>query len=821
MTTERTLLADYAANGSERAFREVVRRYIDLVYSTAVRLVYGDTHLAEDVAQMVFADLARLARTLSPDVTLGGWLHRRTCHVALSLMRSQRRRQNRERQAAEMNAQQDSAESSFAQVAPLLDEAINQLAAEDRAAITLRFFERRDFRSIGEALGSTEDAAQKRVTRALEKLRGMLVSRGATVSVAGLAAALGAHAVTAAPAGLAVSVSSAALASAAASGGVTLTLLKLMAMTKSQVVVSAVVVAGLGTALVVEHQTSAKLREQNRALQAQVEQWAAQAEPLAAKRFLKPRLPAPRMVAKPASVEPPENLQPTNAFARLFKNEGELPKLSRDQVESYLARNRRSAESLVAAFRLTGDRALLQEAVEKQPNEPRVSFAGWIAAQTKNDAAPEERRQWLDALKQSAPDNALANYLSAQDYFKSGQTDRAVEELIAAAGKSKFQDYSADYVQNVEETFLAAGSSEAEAKAAAAYDVLLPHLAEMRRLSEGLRDLAGLYRQAGDEPSAQAALGMGLDLGRRLQESSGGSLTTRDMVGLGLGLLNRSRRTVPAPPPEQTQPVSTRRVVKPHLPAPRMAATAPAAEPSLDNSRPANLIARLLNGDDSFKLSSQQVETCLQANRRSAESLLAAFRTTENPVFLREAMEKYPNDPRVNFAACFAAMQLPELPPEERRQRLEAFKQSAPDNALANYLSARAHFRLGQTDQAVQELAAASGKSKFQEYSGDVVQNAQEAYRAAGYSEADAQAAAGLQWPDTLFVHLRSALHGVADLASAYRQAGDEEPAQTTLRIGVTMGRQVADQSPQPFMVSDMVGLATRFSLPMIRFKLP
>lgn len=535
MTAERTLLADYAVNGSETAFREVVTRYIDLVYSTAVRLVYGDTHLADDVVQMVFADLARLARTLSPEVMLGGWLHRRTCHVALSLMRSQRRRQHRERQAVEMNAQQDPPESSFAQVAPLLDEAINQLGAEDRAAITLRFFERRDFRSIGEALGSTEDAAQKRVTRALEKLRGMLVIRGATASAAGLAAALGAHAVTAAPAGLAASVSSAALASAAASGGVTLTLLKLMAMTKFQVVVSAVVIAGLGTTLVVEHQTSAQLREQNQALRAQVKQWTAQTDPLAAKRFLKPRLPAPRMIAMPASVGPPaENLQPTNAFARLFKNEGEQPKLSRDQVESYLTQNRRSAESLVAAFRLAGDHALLQEAAEKSPNEPRVSFAGWIAAQTKNDASPEERRQWLDGLKQSAPDNALANYLSAQDYFKSGQTDRAVEELIAAAGKSKFQDYSADYAQSVEEAYLAAGSSEAEAKAIAAYDVLLPHLAEMRRLSESLPNLAALYRQAGDEPSAQAILQMGLDLGQRLEESSGGSLTTRDMVGLAI-----------------------------------------------------------------------------------------------------------------------------------------------------------------------------------------------------------------------------------------------------------------------------------------------
>lgn len=102
MTEHQTLLAQYATNGSEEAFGELVARYVNLVYSTAVRLVDGDTHRAEDVVQTVFADLARLAKTLSPGVMLGGWLHRRTYHVAMTLMRSERRRQNRERQAAEM-----------------------------------------------------------------------------------------------------------------------------------------------------------------------------------------------------------------------------------------------------------------------------------------------------------------------------------------------------------------------------------------------------------------------------------------------------------------------------------------------------------------------------------------------------------------------------------------------------------------------------------------------------------------------------------------------------------------------------------------------
>jgi hypothetical protein len=284
-------------------------------------------------------------------------------------------------------------------------------------------------------------------------------------------------------------------------------------------------------------------------------------------------------------------------------------------------------------------------------------------------------------------------------------------------------------------------------------------------------------------------------------------LVTAGLMVLGLGLLNRSRRTVPAPPPEQTQPVSSRRMAQPRLPASRMAATAPAAEPSLDDSRPTNLIARLLNGDDSFKLSSQQVEPYLQANRRSAESLLAAFRTTEDPAFLREAMEKFPNDPRVNFAACFAAMRLPESPPEERRQRLEAFKQSAPDNALANYLSAREQFRLGQTDQAVQELVAASRKSKFHDYSGDFVQSAEEAYRAAGYSEAEAKTIAACSLPLPQLAYLTRLGQDVTELATLYHQAGDEASAQAALQMGLSLAQRVGEPSGSHFVISDLVGL--------------
>src|SRR5882672_7654292 len=107
MTDTQQLLADYVATDSETAFRELVSRFVDLVYSAAIRLVNGDAHLAEDVTQTVFADLARLARSLSRDVMLGGWLHRHACFVANKTMRGERRRQARERQAVEMNVLED------------------------------------------------------------------------------------------------------------------------------------------------------------------------------------------------------------------------------------------------------------------------------------------------------------------------------------------------------------------------------------------------------------------------------------------------------------------------------------------------------------------------------------------------------------------------------------------------------------------------------------------------------------------------------------------------------------------------------------------
>jgi len=174
MTDTNELLWDCARNGSEEAFAEIVRRHVDFVYSTAVRKVGGDTHLAQDVTQTVFADLARKAKSITKEVVLIGWLHRDTCFRAADMVRKERRRRAREHKALEMQMLDKTGEDLWAQVAPFLDDAMGKLPDAERNALLLRFVEGKTWRETGHALALSEDAVQKRAVRALEKLRATL-----------------------------------------------------------------------------------------------------------------------------------------------------------------------------------------------------------------------------------------------------------------------------------------------------------------------------------------------------------------------------------------------------------------------------------------------------------------------------------------------------------------------------------------------------------------------------------------------------------------------------------------------------------------------
>src|SRR5881394_1147183 len=265
----------------------------------------------------------------------------------------------------------------------------------------------------------------------------------------------------------------------------------------------------------------------------------------------------------------------------------------------------------------------------------------------------------------------------------------------------------------------------------------------------------------------------------------------------------RSRPANSIPPLEQPRALSARPATRPGLSNPGWTLSSPPVDPSLEGRSRTNLIARLLKGEELPKLSSEQVQTYLDQNHRSVESLLAAFHATDDRTILREAMEKSPGDPRLDYVAWSRSQS-----PEERREWLDAFKRSAPDNALANYLAARDYFKSGQNDLAVQEILAAAAKP-IQDYSLDFVQNGEEVYRAAGYSEAESKQIATSTLLLPQLAELKQVGHHLVDLANAYRESGDGASAQEALQMAMNLGQRL-DAPESLTLIQSLVGIAVQ-----------
>ena len=212
--TDGELLQDYVRSSSQTAFAELVRRHTDWVYCAALRLV-RDASLAEDVVQAVFIVLARKASVLPPSRSLNQWLFQVTRYSAIHAPRDEARRKGRERRAAEWAASGQSQDTESAEdwnrLVGRLDGATARLPRSDRQVVLLRFYERKSMAEVGLAMGVSEDAAKKRVARAIERLRGLMSAKGAAVPAATLGAMLLAHTTSAAPPALAESVAAAAI----------------------------------------------------------------------------------------------------------------------------------------------------------------------------------------------------------------------------------------------------------------------------------------------------------------------------------------------------------------------------------------------------------------------------------------------------------------------------------------------------------------------------------------------------------------------------------------------------------------------------------
>jgi RNA polymerase sigma factor (sigma-70 family) len=417
------LLREYAESGSEPAFTELVTRHTDLVYSAALRQV-PSSDLACDVAQNVFASLARGARALAgklnPDASLAGWLCRCTRNLALNLRRDDFRRHSRERQAMETLHPSPETAPDWDRLCPLLDEAISRLNEADHDALVLRFFKNQDLRSVGLALDVSDDTAQKRVARALEKLREFLAHHGITTTGAALAMAISANAVQAAPAGLTVTISAAAFAGTAVSTSTVIAATKTIAMTtlqKTLITATAAVLAGAG---IFEARQAVHLREENQLLRQQQVPLAEQIQQLQRERDdTKSRLVS--------FLAENERLKSNQNTAELLKLRGEVTQI----------RNEANDPTGSAAKALLAKVNKLKQRLAETPNAkiPELQFVteqDWLnAANGKLDTDADYRRA-LASLRNAAESKvafmlqkALKTYLQSS----SGQMPTDLDQL--------------------------------------------------------------------------------------------------------------------------------------------------------------------------------------------------------------------------------------------------------------------------------------------------------------------------------------------------------------------------------------------------------
>jgi RNA polymerase sigma factor (sigma-70 family) len=260
---DHSLLREYAENHSEEAFAALVTRHINKVYSAALRHTRNPSE-AEEITQAVFVILAKKARRLGRKVVVSGWLYQTARLASVTYLRSEIRRARREQEAHTMQSILNEPDETWTQMAPLLDTAMAGLNETDRHAVVLRFFDGKSLREVGAALGATEDAAKKRLSRALEKLQRFFVKRGVVSTTAIIAGAISTNSVQAAPLALAKSVTVVAMAQGATASASTLTLvkgaLKVMAWTKMKTAVVAgvviLLVAGTTTIHIYIHQAN-------------------------------------------------------------------------------------------------------------------------------------------------------------------------------------------------------------------------------------------------------------------------------------------------------------------------------------------------------------------------------------------------------------------------------------------------------------------------------------------------------------------------------------------------------------------------------------
>ena len=425
------LLAEYAHSGSEAAFAALVERYVNLVYSAALRFT-GNPHHAQEITQAVFVTLAGKAGGLRRSVVVPGWLYQTARLTAANFVKSEIRRQKREQEAYMQSTLNEPEAPPWEQVAPLLDEAMGCLGETDRNAVVLRYFENRTAEETGTLLKLTAAAAHKRVERALEKLRKFFSKRNVTVGMGGLGVLISANAVQSAPTGLATAISAAAISGTAISTATLITATTTIAMTTIQkTIIVAALAAAVGTGIYAVHQ-GGQLRGQIQSLEDQQAPLTAQIQQLE-----QGRNRASNQLAA---------LQAENARLKSGSNTTELLKL-RGQVgtlrQRAAANEAKSNQPASGLDKMMSDPAM-KEFIRQAQKEKIKSMYADLFKELK--LAPEQSDRFLELLCDIASKSMerITSPGTSDQSAADAMADlgKQLHALLGDAGTARFKEYS-------------------------------------------------------------------------------------------------------------------------------------------------------------------------------------------------------------------------------------------------------------------------------------------------------------------------------------------------------------------------------------------
>lgn len=210
---------------------------------------------------------------------------------------------------------------------------------------------------------------------------------------------------------------------------------------------------------------------------------------------------------------------------------------------------------------------------------------------------------------------------------------------------------------------------------------------------------------------------------------------------------------------------------------------------------------------ESLKPTHEQLERYLEANMRLPGSLLAAYNVSGDTNYLNEAIQRHPDDPRVQFAVLSRG-----LLPEQRREWLDAFNAALPDNKLPEYFSAMDYLKQGRTDLALTDLQQASKKGAFNDFYMESLQDLEEAYRSGGASLMDAKLLSMSQLHLPHLKQLRDLGRVLAEQMEQLQASGDIAGSQQLAAYGEKLGWDIAEQKPTP-LITELVGMAIEYGM--------